>query len=531
MQKEVSASEAIKSDAFLPRIVRQGRNYSTLVGWLLYRAFTGRTWKLAIATMLSLLHLGSQAAAIYVVYWYGKQMERTGLVTVPFTGIDVNLKDQPQWLWAIILASIVCFVVSAVFLYWSRKEILDVVEKHYARSLEELVLLTLRVPDPRVPIATNIFLDHGLGGLTTGCRRGTLTATSFAVAITGMVGGLGAAFFLFRIDFPLTLLIIVSASLAALSLYPLTLRAMKTAKGREKALAVMRTEIRKLNENITVEQTATSLKSAHAVARVSMMRRRVVTELVFATEIGITIILGVVIYYMASQALAGREQWAVFIAYLGALRMTLTGAAQAVRTFASVSRYYLQIVRYYLFIRNMQAIDTIPLAEVRFGDKVILGTLSNGEEVVAEAGNHLALLAKGQLREPMFALAGAKLARSGEPVGAAIVDPANVRDNVAGLALMSFPKLSKEGEHAPIVLRDALKDKVTFIVYDQAKNAGSFGEKYVLTTEQGELRRFASLGTEEGDSVLKEFSLKSASKRETKRSLADDDEDEDDDDM
>ena len=79
-----------------------------------------------------------------------------------------------------------------------------------------------------------------------------------------------------------------------------------------------------------------------------MMRRRVLTELVFATEIGITILLGVVIYYMASQALAGREQWAIFIAYVGALRMTLNGAAQAIRAFASVSRYYPQIVRYYL---------------------------------------------------------------------------------------------------------------------------------------------------------------------------------------
>ena len=38
-----------------------------------------------------------------------------------------------------------------------------------------------------------------------------------------------------------------------------------------------------------------------------MMRRRVLTELVFAMEIGVTILLGVVIYYMASQALAGRE--------------------------------------------------------------------------------------------------------------------------------------------------------------------------------------------------------------------------------
>ena len=59
------------------------------------------------------------------------------------------------------------------------------------------------------------------------------------------------------------------------------------------------------------------------------MRRRVLTELVFAIEIGITVILGLVIYYMASQALAGRRAWAIFIAYIGALRMTLNGGSQA----------------------------------------------------------------------------------------------------------------------------------------------------------------------------------------------------------
>ena len=102
MQKDVSASETIKPDRFFPRIWRQGRNYSTIVGWLLYRAFTGRHWQLAIAVALSLLHLSSQAAAIYVVYWYGRQMEQTGLVTVPFLDLHVNLKDDPQWLWAIV---------------------------------------------------------------------------------------------------------------------------------------------------------------------------------------------------------------------------------------------------------------------------------------------------------------------------------------------------------------------------------------------------------------------------------------------
>ena len=122
------------------------------------------------------------------------------------------------------------------------------------------------------------------------------------------------------------------------------------------------------------------------------MRRRVLTEFVFAIEMGITVILGLVIYYMASQALAGREQWAIFIAYIGALRMTLNGGAQAVRAFASVSRYYPQIVRYVLFVKDMQKINATEFAKVRRGDKLILGTLTNGQDVVAEAGDCLALL-------------------------------------------------------------------------------------------------------------------------------------------
>ena len=87
-----------------------------------------------------------------------------------------------------------------------------------------------RLPDPRVRIGKHSLHGLWLGGLTTGCRRGTLTAISFATAITAVVGGLGAAFFLFRIDLPLTLLIFVSAGLAALLLYPLTLRGVASAK-------------------------------------------------------------------------------------------------------------------------------------------------------------------------------------------------------------------------------------------------------------------------------------------------------------
>jgi hypothetical protein len=108
------------------------------------------------------------------------------------------------------------------------------------------------------------------------------------------------------------------------------------------------------------------------------------------------------------------------------------------------------------------------------------------------------------------------------------VDPANIRDNAAGLALIPCPRLSEEEDRVKTVLREGLKDKVTFIVYHNSDKAGSFGEKRVLTAEDGELRRCALLGTEEGDAALKEFALKAASKSDRARGLLDDDEEEDD---
>ena len=116
------------------------------------------------------------------------------------------------------------------------------------------------------------------------------------------------------------------------------------------------------------------------------------TELIFAIQIGITFILAVVVYYMASEALAGRERWVIFIAYIAALRMTLTGIAQPIRAFAAVSRFYPQIVRYYLFARDMEKIDAVRFASIKRGDTLILGSLPNGVELTANAGNCLALV-------------------------------------------------------------------------------------------------------------------------------------------
>ena len=232
-----------------------------------------------------------------------------------------------------------------------------------------------------------------MGGLIAGCQRGAITAITFAYATTAVVGGIGAAAFLLWIDTWLTLLVFVCVGFAAMFLYPLTLRASKSAKDREKVHVAFKRELAKLAEQSSRGEKVESVESADELASEEfLMRRRVLTELIFAIQIGITFILAIVIYYMANEALAGRERWVIFIAYIAALRMTLTGIAQPIRAFAAVSRFYPQIVRYYLFARDMEKIDAMHFASIKHGDTLILGSLPNGMEVTANVGNRLALV-------------------------------------------------------------------------------------------------------------------------------------------
>ena len=520
MQKDVSPSASIARDIFVLRIWRQGRNYSTIVAWLLYTGFKGRTSKLSAAIVLSLLHLSAQGVAIYAIYWYGKQMERGApAISVPYLDIQLSLAGQPEMLWAIVAFSTLCFMISAVFLYLSRGHILDIVEQHYARSTEQVVIQCLRLPDARARLASRLLVNYGVGGLITGCRRGALTAISFANAIIGFIGGMGAAVFLFSMELTLTLLILIAVGLAAFFLYPLTLRAMRAAKAREVSQLAFNDEIRGL-----AEQSGKGLKTIDDMARTYMMRRRVLTELVFAIEIGITMLLGIVIYYMANEALAGRAQWALFIAYIASLRMMLVGVAQAIQAFASVSRSYPQIVRYYLLLTDIQRINELGFATVTQGDVLILGALRNGPDVTAKVGDVIALLTFDSEREVQFALIEARLADSKLPIATAAVDLNSIAIGPPGLLVVASPNTDEGRKQLKSMLDRNLRDNLTLIAYKHAKGIGGFGERHLLTLMGGEFKRFAPLGSDEARAAAKEFAA--GGKRSRRSNLFDpDDED------
>jgi hypothetical protein len=513
----------------LTQAVRQASNYSKLVVWLLYGVFKGRTTKLISALVLSVVHLGSQATGILALYWYARQMELDGTLKVPQLGLALPVRTDTALLWAVVIFSAACFVTSAYLLFLSRRLILDIVEDHYARALEQLGQQTARLPDPRARMASRLLMNYGPSSLATSARFGALTTINFCNALTSVLGGTGAAVILFRIDTPLTLLILLGAALGGVLLYPLTLRASHLAKEREKAQWAFQRNARRLRQAYPPPQASTDSTPFTGLAKAHLGARRVKIEFIFATEISVTIIMALVVYYMAREMMAGGQSWAVLIAYLGALRLTLVGSSQALRAYASVSRSYPQLMRYYLFTKDIEKIDQEPLGKVKCGDRLILGRLHDGSDVTVTVGESVALASTESMQRLKCALLNASPVGSNAPLSIAVCDPKNSLAGSAAITLIDGNRLVEALQDRRAELTGALKDTVTLIVNNNPANIGAVGEEDVLIMEDDELRSFLRLGTAESDAALQEFARKARKKREKALPEDEDEEEEDND--
>ena len=229
------------------------------------------------ALSLSFLHLGGQGAAILAIYWWARQMEQNGTVSVPLLGIQFAARDEPAFLWAVMIFSAFCLMAGACSLFISRVLVLNIVRDNYAQSLDRMAFFASRLPDPRARAASQLLLRYGLKALVIGCRRVALTAIEFANAIPAVMGGAGAAAFLFGVDPLLTLSILLASVSGAVLLYPLALRGANVTKHLQQAQIAFKSEIRRLKR--TQALSPLKLKTSNALAQASLASRRVRTEL------------------------------------------------------------------------------------------------------------------------------------------------------------------------------------------------------------------------------------------------------------
>ncbi len=523
MLKVPNPTVLTKPISLIAGVGKQARNYTRVVVWLVYEAFRGHMGKLAAALLSNIFYVSGQIGAIGVIYGYARLMERKEPLKVPLFDMTLD-PSRPEILWAMVGLSALLFLASGVFQYVSRRITYKIAEHNLADSLKRLVVLDGRLPDPRAPMASRMLVQQGFPKILGGSRRGALMAVIFFNASAGALGAVAALVFLLWMDPVLTVLILAGVALGALSLYPIALRGVRVARLRERTQIALNKDLRELYQAGPTAERVSRLETPAAFAAAFLGRRRIVAEFTLVMGIAVTIILGMVVYYMASQALSGGASWAVFVAYIGALRMVLSGSTLVVRAFGGVSRFYPQIVPYYALMRDAPKLDQRPLAAVGHGDAVFLGSQANGGRVTVRAGDRLAVASTDPRREVQFAMMEAKAPASGMPVATTIVRSGKCLNDEAGIAVIELD-LSGMGSENAAALDGALRDKVALFIHQSPKTVGAYGETSLLTVDEGAIERFVSLGTSESDLILEEFARKAAAAR-ARATYDEDDEDE-----
>jgi hypothetical protein len=526
MLKPANPTVLAKPISLLAEFSKQAHNYTRVVIWLVYEAFRGHIFKLAAALGTNVLSITAQMGAIGAIYGYARLMQRHAPLNVPYINLTID-PGQPGILWAVVGVSALMFLASGLFQYLSRLITFRMAEENFAESIRTLIVLEGRLPDPRAPMASRMLVFQGFSKILAGSRRGALMALIFFNACVGALGAVAALAVLFSMDPLLTVLILAGVVIGALALYPTTLRGVRFAKLRERTQTVLNNDIRELQLSGLSAERGQSLESPAAYAAAYIQRRKIVAEFTLVTGIAVTVILTMVVYYMATRALHGKASWAIFLAYIGALRMVLSGSNHLIRAFAGVSRFYHQIVPHYAVARDCVKLDKSTLATVSHGETVYLGPQANGNSIFVKAGDRIAVATTDLRRYVQFAMMEAKVRSSGNPIGTTIVRSGACLNDRA-IVVIELNQLSDDDK--TLLSPDGpLRDKVALFLHPTPGKVGTFGETDLLTTEDGVIERFVPLGTSESDLILKELAAKAA--KRAQRALADEEEEEEEDDL
>ena len=497
--------------SFVRIAARSGTNYTANIVWLMKKSLAGHTRTLTAIFGLGQLSLAVQASALLVLYWYAGAAQSNEVLS--FGPLEVGARD-PILLWAVVVASGMCFLLSAGFTYMSRGAVLTLGEDNIALGLTGIIDQARRLPDPRAPEASRIIIENGESGIrtvTTGCRLGAMAVVILVDAVTPLVGGVVAGMALFMIEPVLTALLVAGALLWSTLLYPLTLRQVMFANARGRENTAFKQDTRKYLEAGLSTDMPEKLDSAVGIAEAFLGRRRVVNEMTLVLGVGVTIIGALAAVYMASTIMAGGAEWPIFIIYLGGARIALTGLFAGPRTFGVISRFYPRMVIFIHFAKSMARLGKQELSRASKGDDIFLGTLPSGAAVQSQIGARIALVTYLRPSVVQLALLPARAAATGLPLASAWVQSAEINGQYTEktpIRFVEFATLSAVSSSAAHAFLDSLSDGVTVITYRDETDLtqlGTFHERSLIAINDCTITENVPMGTAESRLVLEAF--------------------------
>ncbi|MEQ8964372.1 MAG: hypothetical protein RID91_00985 [Azospirillaceae bacterium] len=346
------------------RFIKRGRRYFVAMKWLVREGILRRRDLLAQVAVLSILYLGFQAAAVAVIYAFVRTVQG-GPLPGPLARLG-TLEGTSGELLVMTAAVIASFLAAHLAIYRARILAVDAAERFEDRCGRLALAAASRLPDLARPAANRELMETGIRQLAFTCPRycGLIVrlivlGIPLAVALVGALAGMTV------IDAGLTAVIVLAGLTLFMPQYPANVRAAKaTRRWQELRMPALRRLLDTVGDlratGIAADADDPRLErlfgdGAVAGSRLAYAGRLKALEAgTLATQVGMILLTGAVVFWIGSRAISGAVDWALLVSYVTVLRVATSSFVGLARTTTGIARLYPQAQELTRFIQEVE---------------------------------------------------------------------------------------------------------------------------------------------------------------------------------
>lgn len=483
----------------------KGKRFLALLYWIVNRSFINQKRKVLLTSTLGIISPALQGAAFFCIYWYAKNIQENKLITYPLTNNSVYAREDLFLLLAVSAIAVIALFFSAALLYASRHMMMRIAERAFKTSLIQIITSSEKLPDIRAPLASRLSMKPG--ALISGARRTAVTAQNIGNSFPNLIGSLTALMALFWIEWKLTLIMIVISAISITAIYPVAIHAIAYARRLKIASSAYneyRTKVFRKTQALS-DETVNNLSKEYAFTLSA--RRHTIERIKLRTNMGLTTAISVAVFYIAYSLITSGGDWAIFVAYIGALQITLSRGLPVIATLAGVSRFYPDILHYFQFEQEIAKMDTVTTATLDIGDHAIISNTRDNNKVMLNFGSRTAVITTESAINVMLALNETQHSNNQLPVRSKLLHSYTEATEIGSdCSLICIPaqEISVLDEAQRERFFNLMKARCLLIIYTHINEPIIFAEHKLLSLSNAKFSA-ADAGTAGWDELINNF--------------------------
>jgi hypothetical protein len=351
--------------SYIARAIDRGRRYIHTMHWILKHGLSrpkARLWSLIAVSMFALC---AQVLVVAVIFLYVSLIEGAGSST--FVSIPEDFLRSYYGLSTFVALLVVFLTLSHITLYRVRMIAINCARDTEIYCGRLALKLSARLPDLSRLAATSKAKNSTLRNLIIrDARYCGMTNRLMALCIPDMMALSVAILGLVVLDGLMTSIILVLGAMVFFFQYPANIKAADATRRwqnlrpqhvKQAQISIERIRLGPSRPQETKKEAVDLYSSASVVGSIESYANRIrAIELgTLATQIGTTLLIASIIFFVGYRALIGESEWALLVTYIALLRVASVSFNSLARYTTSMARLYPQVQEFVNFVNDCES--------------------------------------------------------------------------------------------------------------------------------------------------------------------------------